>query len=178
MGNTTEYLIANARQGNRHALAQLLQDNYAAVYKYCLKLTLSSEDARDITQEAMARAVEKIRLYDGSKASFNTWLITIAKNIWLTGIRRKKLFENYCSTLTVPEDHDNIIDNLFKNDDLIQAVNRLSPKLKAPVVLKYNFDYSYETIAKTLGIPVGTVKSRISNAVRNIGKELEGYGKG
>lgn len=178
MGETTEYLLENARRGNRYALAQLLQENYAPVYKYCLKLTLDREDACDITQEAMARAVEKIRLYDESKASFGTWLITIAKNIWLTGIKRKKLFESYCSTLAAPEDYDSTMDDLFKNDDLIQAVNRLSPKLKAPVVLKYNFDYSYEAIAKTLGIPVGTVKSRISNAVRNVGKELESYGKG
>lgn len=173
--DTFEYLVQNAKQGNRHSMAQLLQENYTIVYKYCLKLTLSKADAQDITQEAMAKAIEKIRLYDESEASFSTWLITIAKNIWLTGIRRKKLFESYCSTFAVPEDYDNTIDNLFKNDDLIQAVNRLSPKLKAPLVLKYNFDYSYEAIAKTLGIPIGTVKSRISNAVRNIGKEMEGY---
>ncbi|MDF2985944.1 MAG: hypothetical protein K0R50_1454 [Eubacterium sp.] len=148
------------------------------VYKYCLKLTLNREDAADITQETMARAVEKIKLYDENKASFCTWLITIAKNTWLTAIKRKKRFESYCSRLAVPEDYDNPIDDLLKNDDLIQAVNRLSPKLKAPVVLKYNFDYSYEAIAKTLGIPVGTVKSRISNAVKSIEKELERYGQG
>ncbi len=178
MGDTSEYLVEKARKGNRHAMAQLLQENYAIVYKYCLKLTLNREDAQDVTQEAMARAVEKIRLYNESRAAFSTWLITIAKNIWLTGVRRKRLFENYCSTLAVSEDYDNKIDDLFNNDDLIQAVNGLSPKLKAPVVLKYNFDYSYEDIAKTLGVPVGTVKSRLSNAIRSIGKELEGYGQG
>lgn len=178
MGDTSEYLAENARKGNRHAMAQLLQENYAIVYKYCLKLTLSKEDAQDITQEAMSRAVEKIRLYDENKAAFSTWLITIAKNIWLTGVRRKRLFESYCNTLAVPEDYENKIDNLFNNDDLIRAVNRLSPKLRAPVVLKYNFDYSYEAIAKTLGVPVGTVKSRLSNAIKSIGKELESNGQG
>ncbi len=178
MEDTTEYLVENAKQGNRNAMARLLQENYAIVYKYSLKLTLNKDEAQDITQEAMAKAVEKIKLYDGSKSSFSTWLITIAKNIWLTAVRRKKLFENYCSTFAVPEDYDNSIEDLLKNDELIQAVNRLSPKLKAPVVLKYNFDYSYESIAKTLGIPVGTVKSRISNALKSIGRELERYGQG
>ena len=178
LGDTIEYLVKAAREGNRHAMAQLLQANYSIVFKYCLKLTLNREEAQDITQEVMVKAVEKIRLFDERKASISTWLISIAKNIWLTGIKRKKLFDNYCSTLLLPEDSTNEIDNLFNNDDLIHAVNRLSPKLKAPLVLKYNFDYSYEAIAKTLGIPTGTVKSRISNAIKNIGRELENYEQG
>lgn len=173
MGSTDEYLVSSAQQGNRHALAQLLQNNYTVVFKYCLKLTLNKEDAQDITQETMAKAVEKIQLFDESKAIFSTWLITIAKNIWLTSVRRKKLFENYSRAQIVSEDFFSPIDNIFENEDLVQAVNKLSPKLKAPIVLKYNFDYSYEAIAKTLGIPLGTVKSRISNALKFLGKELE-----
>jgi len=178
LGDGTQYLVRSARQGNRHAMAQLLKENYETVYKYCLKLTFSREEAQDITQEAMAKAVEKICLYDGEKSAFGTWLVTIARNLWLTGLKRKKLFESYCSTLALPEDSDNEIDRLFNDEDLIRAVNNLSPKLKAPVILKYNLDYSYEAIAKTLDIPLGTVKSRISNALKSMGKELAGDGRG
>jgi len=113
LGETEENLIHSAREGNRYAMAQLLQANYSIVYKYCLKLTLNKEEAQDITQEVMARAVAKIRLYDDRKASISTWLISIAKNIWLTGIKRKKLFDNYCNTLLLTEENTNEIDNLF-----------------------------------------------------------------
>lgn len=178
MGDTTEYLVRSAGQGNRQAMAQLLKENYEAVYKYCLKLTFSREEAQDLTQEAMTRAVEKICLFDGEKSAFGTWLVTIARNLWLTGLKRKKLFEGRCNMLALPESSDNAMDRLFNNEDLIMAVNNLSPKLKAPVILRYNLDYSYEAIAKTLEIPLGTVKSRISNALKSIGKELEHNGQG
>ena len=72
-------LIFSAQNGSSYALAQLLQDNYSIVLKYLIKLTLNEHDAEDLTQDVIVKAIKNINSFDSSKASFSTWLITIAK---------------------------------------------------------------------------------------------------
>lgn len=177
MDNNTMELIKSAKQGNRYSIALLLQEAYAPLYKYCLKLTFDEHDAKDITQEAMAKAIEKISMFDPDKASINTWLVTIARNIWIDNMRRRKLLDKFFTKHISELSYDDSFEQIFENQQVFGAVNKLSPKLKAPIILKYSLDYSYEQIAKELQIPLGTVKSRISNALKIIGKEISEDGR-
>lgn len=172
--NITDNLIESAQMGNNYALSQLLQDNYSFVFKYLLKLTLKEQDAKDLTQEVMVKAIKNITSYNSSKGSFSTWLIAIGKNLWLDSVRKQRLMDkflhksrnNFTTETTSPMDH------IIENDALLNALNTLSPKLRVPIIMQYTLGYSYEEIGKILKIPIGTVKSRISNAMKALRKEL------
>lgn len=168
------HLMEEARGGNRQSLARLLYDNYEMVFKYLIKFTLNKSTAEDLVQETMVRAIEKFELFDPSKAKFSTWLITIAQNIYLDGIRRKKReqkhfdeeiqLEDLCD---LQEEHDEDLDRV------LEALSRLPDDSRFPLVLKHYHGYSLEEIARIMSIPLGTVKSRIHNAIKAVRKELE-----
>lgn len=168
-------LTKSAQNGNRCALAQLFQESYSTVYKYLLKFTLNEHEAQDITQDTIVKAIEKINTYNYEKSSFTTWMIAIAKNIFIDRARKQKRFEKY-KTYNLPiEQLYTSLDSFLEKDVIISSINKLSPKQKAPIVLKYGLDFSYEEIANYLNIPIGTVKSRISNGMKVIREELKLY---
>ncbi|WIV13822.1 sigma-70 family RNA polymerase sigma factor [Proteiniborus sp. MB09-C3] len=175
MDEKTIELIKAAQGGNRYALAQLLHESYTAVYRYLLKLTLNEYEAQDIAQDAMVKAIEKINIYNYEKSSFSTWMITIAKNLFIDRVRKQKLFDKYAIENLHIEQHSTPLEDFLEKDEIISFLSKLSPKLRAPIVLKYGFDFSYEEIAKYLKIPIGTVKSRISNGIKAMRKEMGFY---
>lgn len=175
LNEKTIELVKSAQSGNRYAFAQLLHESYSTVYKYLLKLTLDEHEAQDITQDTMVKAIEKINSYNYKKSSFTTWMITIAKNIFIDSTRKRKRFEKYKLENLHAGQLSTSLDEFLENDEIISSINKLSPKLKAPIILKYGFDFSYEEIANYMKIPIGTVKSRLSNGMKAIRKELKSY---
>jgi RNA polymerase sigma-70 factor, ECF subfamily len=168
-------LLAEARRGSAQALATLLQANYAVVYRYLVKLTMDTHAAEDAAQDAMERAIRSFGAFDPQRSKFSTWLITIARNRWLDEIRKKKriqpLADTDLDTISAPD----AFAELIENDDLLKALGSLSPNARTPVTMSYVLGYSYEEIAGHMKIPLGTVKSRISNAMKQLRKELAGY---
>lgn len=167
-------LIYEAQNGSNYALAQLLQENYSIVYKFILKLTLNPQIAADITQECMVRVIDKFNLYDPNKSALSTWMITIAKNLWVEECRKNKVSKKYENQYEETEEAD-FLNQIIDKDEILTALKKLNEKLRIPVVLKHAEGYSYEDIAKILNIPIGTVKSRISNGIKFLKKELEHY---
>lgn len=168
-----EHLI-EACAGNRQSLARLLYDNYEMVFKYLIKFTLNKNLAEDLVQETMVRAIEKFDLYNPDKARFSTWLIAIAQNIYLDGIRKRKREKKHIDDEFQLED----LCNLQKEHDedwdrVLEALSHLSDESRFPLVLKHYYGYSLEEIAKMMSLPLGTVKSRIHNAIKAIRKELD-----
>lgn len=178
--DTRIQMVLEAKNGSNYALGQLLAENYNAVYKYILKYTMDSQLAADITQECMLRVIQKFSYYDPQKSSLSTWMITIAKNLLIEEYRRNKRKNKYvqsieessenCYTCLPSQDQ---ISELIEKDELLAALGKLSMKERIPVILKHSDGYSYEEIAKVLKIPLGTVKSRIFNAMKSLKKELE-----
>ena len=175
-------LINEALAGNLESLAQLLHLNYNKVYGYLIKLTLDQELASDLAQESMTKAIEKLALYNNSKSSFSTWLIQIALNTsrdWYRKEKRKKeFFSNLQSqsfnSLPLPS-LNNVSNYGYDREDIIDALmvlKSIPAKIRIPVILKYYYGYEQSEIARFLKIPKGTVKSRISNGLKQIRKEL------
>lgn len=169
-------LIFSAQNGSNYALSQLLQDNYSIVLKYLIKLTLNEHDAADLTQDVIVKAIKNINSFDSSKASFSTWLITIAKNLWLDSVRKNNVREKFFKkSQNSFETSTNQVDSFIESEEVLSALKNLSDKLRIPIIMQYNLGYSYDEIAKHLRIPIGTVKSRISNGVKALRKELCEY---
>jgi RNA polymerase sigma-70 factor (ECF subfamily) len=166
-------LVAEAKRGGAQALATLLQMNYAVVLRYLVKLTMDARAAEDAAQDAMERAIRSFASYDPDRAKFSTWLVAIARNSWLDAMRKNRragpMPEN------AGEEDGGAADpyaELIEGDELLSALGKLDARARTPVTMCYMLGYSYEEIAGHMKIPLGTVKSRISNALKRLRKEL------
>lgn len=162
-------LIKEALAGGEQALAVLLQENYPKVVGYFIKLTQDPELARDLTQETMVKAIKKLPKYRGA-AKFSSWLIAIGSNLYRDELRKRKVVEKNRPS---PGETDNKGDQEGEmKADIKRALLRLSAEKRVPLILKYYYDYSYQEIAAVLKIPVGTVRSRLHSAVRQLREAL------
>jgi len=165
-------LVRAAQGGDRAALDRLLRAHYDRVFAVCRHLLGNPADAADATQNAMISAVRGLARFDG-KAAFGTWLYRIATNAALDELRRRgrrPLLVDQRAT----GDADVLAERL---DDpaagdaygTIEERMVLGPALagirddyRAAVVLRDVADLDYAEIAEVLGIPPGTVRSRIA----------------
>lgn len=166
-------LIQKAKKGDSLALSTLLRQNYSFLLKYLMKVTLHPQMAEDLTQETMMKCVEKIHLYNG-ESKFSSWLITIASNLFIDLKRRKKRERQWMEQEQALRQMKWNAAN--KNDewaDVLDVLADVSVEIRMPIVLKHYYGYSYEEIGKMLGIAEGTVKSRVSNGLKRVRKELD-----
>jgi RNA polymerase sigma-70 factor (ECF subfamily) len=122
--------------------------------------------ADEAVDEAMTRAVARwdtVRGYDRPEG----WLYRVGLN-WARGVFRKRRYE----LLSDLEASAHVWHDPLPDSDLIEAVGRLSLKLRAVVVARYHLDFSTAEVAQALGIPEGTVKSRLSRALNQLGRDL------
>jgi RNA polymerase sigma-70 factor, ECF subfamily len=169
-----EHLVAQAKRGSREALAQLLHANYEIVFKYLIKFTLNVGMAEDLAQETMVRAIEKLNLYLPERSKFSTWLITIAQNLYIDHLRKRKREQRQIDEEITSESLELIFheqDDTWKS--ILDALAELPEEIRLPILLKHYYGYSLEEISKRMSIPLGTVKSRIHNGIKNLRKELE-----
>lgn len=167
-----EELIMQAKSGDQMALALLLQGNYTFLVNYLLKVTMDQDTAIDIAQDTMVKGIEKIQLYNGT-SKFSSWLITIATNLYIDQKRRKKREERF-------QEQEQYLRKMrwqfaqanAEWSDAMDALGRMSEEIRVPIVMKHYYGFSLEEIATMLNIPIGTVKSRIHNGLKNIRKEL------
>ncbi|WP_054026792.1 RNA polymerase sigma factor SigY [Bacillus sp. FJAT-28004] len=165
-------LIKQAVRGDSRALSELLRQNYSFLYQYALKVTMNKTRAEDVTQETMLKAIEKIATFQ-NKAKFSTWLITIASRLVVDRIRRNELEKHW-----VQEEQSlrliryNTLQRGDEWPEALQALGELNSDIRIPVLLKYYYGYSQEEISSMLDIPVGTVKSRLHNGLKQLRKEL------
>ncbi|HYF94645.1 MAG TPA: RNA polymerase sigma factor SigY [Symbiobacteriaceae bacterium] len=161
--------IARAQQGDQVALARLLQENYLPVKKYLITVTHDRALAEDLTQETMIRAIQRISQF-GGRSKFSTWLIAIASRLFLDTLRRSKLERRV-------QEENAFFDRPADGPepewmDVMDRLHALPRDVAMPLVLKHYYGYTYEEIAACMGIPEGTVKSRIFNAVRALRKGM------
>jgi len=165
-------LIRKAKKGDALALSKLLQQNYSFLVKYLMKVTLHPQIAEDLAQETMMKGIEKIQLYNG-ESKFSSWLITIATNLFIDQQRRKKREENWLEqeqALRKMKWNAAIMNEEW--NDVLDVLAQINEEIRMPIVLKHYYGYSYKEIGKMMGIAEGTVKSRVSNGLKSVRKEL------
>ena len=155
-------------------------------YNFAYRLAGNEQDARDLVQEAFARAYEHFGNYDPSRP-FDTWLLRILHNIFLDGVRR--FSHSHTVSLDAPAPvEDTSWEELLpapdkepthgmerrESDSLLQrALNSVPVHYRTAVTLCDVEGFSYEQIGKIMSCPVGTVRSRIHQGRVLIRKEYE-----
>ena len=171
-------LVERAKSGDREAFDRLVRVTHSDAYALALRLTGSTEDARDVVQEAYLRAYRSVGRFRG-EALFSTWLYRIVANCAATHVGRRQLHRH--DHLGA---HDDVVDTRPDNDPTLQsdlaalrenldaAIRDLPPRLRSVVVLRDMYDLPHEAIAKELGISVTAAKVRLHRARRRLREQV------
>lgn len=150
--------------GGKQSIQQLVQDHYQVLYRFAYRLSGSSQEAEDLTQETYCQANRKLaQLRDGARAK--AWLFSILRNVYLHKLRSIKRMQEL-SPEALAEIPERLPDPLPDIDQvqLQKALNELPEDFRTPLLLFYFEDFSYRDIAEHLQVPLGTVMSRLARA--------------
>lgn len=171
---TEKEIIKRCQNGDKAAFDELIRTFYPYVTKYLLKLTQSEILTEDLTQEVFLKVIRTIDGYKVSgKASFATYIITIAKNTFIDYTRRNKFICNDISEaeLQSADDTENKVITKMQYEEIVKYIDNLPPNQASVIRLKYIDEYTLREIESMTGIPSQTIKSRIHEGT----KKLRGF---
>lgn len=182
----SEELVARAQNGDRTALRAALQRHRAGLVSFARsKFRLDSEEAEDVVQDALMRAYRHLYRFDETRAKWSTWLFTITKNLCKNQLRNMDRARD-STTMTDLEEwsrddeapeiesgplfadetyapdrlyHESRVEGVFR-----EALEELSEVRAEALRLRALKGLTYEEISHRTGVPIGTVKSRLSRA--------------
>ena len=166
-------LVVAVAQARDRAAFQALFDHFAPRVKgYLMRLGAGGAVAEDLAQEAMLAVWRKAALFDPAKASASTWIFTIARNLRIDAIRKERRPEPDPSDPTLfPEAErsaDETMDWAKAEYRLRAALAGLPPEQARIIELSFLAEKPHSLIASELGLPLGTVKSRIRLAMARL----------
>jgi RNA polymerase sigma-70 factor (ECF subfamily) len=166
-------LVERAVAGEQKAYAELLSRYRDSIYFMLLKMVNNKSDAEDLTIEAFGKAFKNIKQYSPNFA-FSTWLFKIASNNGIDFLRKRKGFivsidgddnnREDSKPMTVCDDGldpSETMVNAQKIEHVRAVVQKLKPRYRQLVELRYFQELSYEEIAEQLDLPLGTVKAQL-----------------
>ena len=187
-------LAARCLKGDADAWEKLARSQQRRVYGICFRFTGSQTEAEDLTQEAFLKMYRNLAAFDPAKGGFTTWLTTLTRNLLVDNYRRARmdrLSDSLDETLDGEDDgptraerltdgrsnQEKHVAGLELRAQIQEALKQVSPELREAVILRDIEDMDYKDIAEVLGVPQGTVKSRISRGRAELArllKRLEG----
>jgi RNA polymerase sigma factor (sigma-70 family) len=159
---------------------EVARDHGQFLFTVAYRLTGNVDDARDLVQEALLRVRRGLATYE--PGSLEGWLARIVTNVFLDDMRRKKRRP----VQALPAEPDLVVPPAVAADvaadaaglstEIQAAIAALPEEFRVPVVLCDVADQSYEDIARTLGVPIGTVRSRLHRGRKLLRGELVARG--
>jgi RNA polymerase sigma factor (sigma-70 family) len=166
---TEQELVSLLRNRDNKAYAYLY-DNYAsALYSIILQIVSDAELANDVMQEVFVNIWRRIEQYDPAKGRLFTWMMNIARNASIDTLRSRS-YQNSRKNQSIQDNVDTIQPNevIQPGGDTIglrKVLEKLKEEQRVLIELAYFKGYTHEEIAELQKIPLGTVKTRIRNAL-------------
>jgi RNA polymerase sigma-70 factor (ECF subfamily) len=191
-------LFTKAQAGDRGAYGQIVSAYQDRLYNAVVRLVGDREEAAEITQEAFTRGLEKVGTFRGDSSPY-TWLFRIAVNLAISQLRkvqRQRTFSldqsSYAGNGAADEDSQasSLIDRVAqskeanpaqrtqdkeRDSEVLAALGRLDAEYRAVLVMRDIDGFDYQQMADMLGLPLGTLKSRLFRARLALRDELKGY---
>jgi RNA polymerase sigma-70 factor (ECF subfamily) len=194
--------LRRARDGDRAAYGQIVLDCQDRLYNAILRMVGDREEARELTQEAFTRGLEKLATFRGESAAY-TWLFRIAVNLTISRLR--KVHRHRIFSLERPAGSNGKAgDSAFGSDDqasalvnrlrdhrtpspaeeaehrerdreVLAALGRLDAEYRAVLVMRDIEGFDYQQMADILGLPLRTLKSRLFRARIALREQLKSY---
>jgi RNA polymerase sigma-70 factor, ECF subfamily len=182
-------VVRLAQQGRELAFRELVRRYERPVFSLIFRMVRDRETAEDLAQDSFVKVLNHIDKYS-PEFKFSSWLFKIANNVAIDHLRRRRLdtismdgsphatsaSEVEASTLELASDAENALDELEARElgsAIEKAIGRLRPEYRACIMLRHVEGRSYEEIAATLDLPLGTVKTYIHRARHELRQALE-----
>ncbi len=187
----TRAMVAGCLRGDGLAWAELVRAHQARVYGLCYRFTGSAHEAEDLTQDVFLKIYGHLRLFDAARGPLSVWVTTLTRNHLVDHYRRSRLqrasgsLDEHWHEADAPafelEDrrpgpHAHALQHELERE-VQAALAQVSPELREAVILRDLQDMDYRDIAGVLGIPEGTVKSRISRGRAELARLLGRKGR-
>jgi RNA polymerase sigma-70 factor (ECF subfamily) len=169
-------LLERIRRGDPDAFETVAREHAPRLFRFAIRLTGRREDAEDLVQETLVRSLPKLKGFCG-RAKISTYLLRALGNLWKNRLRsrkRSRLVEWFRGAdgddetpLDPPDTAPSALERLEAEDRAIQlrqAVAELEPMRRWTLLLREVEELSYEEIAETTGVALGTVRSRLARA--------------
>jgi len=198
-GGRESDLLRRAQRGDRAAYGQIVLAYQDRLYNAVLRLVGDREEARELTQEAFTRGLMKLDSFRGDASPY-TWLFRIAVNLAISRLR--KVQRHRVFSLSAPghgkdnggdEQGSGLIDRVAaksattpaadleareQSEQVLAALGRLDAEYRAVLVMRDIEGFDYQQMADVLGLPLGTLKSRLFRARLALRDELQAYFSG
>lgn len=179
-----------ALAGDAAAWEQIARSQHKRIYGICYRFTGSPTEAEDCTQEVFLKIYRNLASFDAAKGGFSTWVTTLTRNLLVDNYRRTKMdraSESLDEPMSGEEEgpsrgerladgrrtQEQHVSGLELRAQIQAALKQVSPELREAVILRDLEDMDYKDIAEVLGVPQGTVKSRISRGRAELARLLK-----
>jgi RNA polymerase sigma factor (sigma-70 family) len=176
-------LLKRCLAGEDRAWESLLKGHNRKIYNLCYRFTGRTFEAEDLTQEVFIKVFQTLKSYDQAQGTFSTWLARVARNHLVDHYRRSKKDR---ATSSLEDDAGQVeakvspeegpmgsLESRERRELIQEGLNKLSPDLREAVILRDLQDMDYAEIARILGVPEGTVKSRINRGRLELARALK-----
>ncbi len=175
---TDEEIATEVQNGNTQAAHVLMARHRDGIYGMALRMLRNSEDAAEVAQEALVKALTKIDTYDTSRP-FKPWLYRIARNLCVDHYRRRRPTSELNEQITASPVQtkgvskfgrraDDLVHQTQLNAALSDAMDDLGEKYREIIVMYHYEHLTYREIAERLQLPDGTVMNRLFRARRKL----------
>ncbi len=178
MGSTGTYneldLTSALKARDEQAFSYLYDHYSSSLYSVILQIVKSPEAASDVLQEVFVNVWRKIDLYDPVKGRLFTWMLNISRNASIDLLRSKN-YQNSRKNQQIAGDvygTDQVTQTNIDRIGLTKFMGKLRPEQRVLIELAYFKGYTHDEIAKIENIPLGTVKTRIRNALLQLREYL------
>ncbi|MEK7402107.1 MAG: sigma-70 family RNA polymerase sigma factor [Gemmatimonadota bacterium] len=182
-------VVALAQRGREPAYRELIRRYERPVFSLVYRMVRDRELAEDLTQDTFIKVLSHIEKYR-SEFKFSSWLFKIANNVAIDHLRRRQLNTvsmdgsphatnadlTQATSFELPTHDETPLQELEARElgsEIERAISRLRPEYRACILLRHVEDKSYEEIAATLDLPLGTVKTYIHRARHELRKLLD-----
>jgi RNA polymerase sigma-70 factor (ECF subfamily) len=184
--DTDRPLVEQCLNGSDGAWEELVRNHSRLVYGACYRFTGRVDDANDMTQEVFLRVFRSLHTYQPSAGAFRTWLVRLTRNLLIDPYRKNKKDQALSplddSSYKLEQTHgvearaDGLAASREASDLIQKGLQFLSPELREAVILRDIQGLEYREIAEALGVPDGTVKSRINRGRAELARRLRALG--
>lgn len=180
MGIQDKYFIHRAKNGDSGSFEKLVKKHYHTLFRFALSITKGNEEvAGDVLQNALLKAFLNIGSFEG-KSSFTSWLWVIIRNEFISLLRKKSFeitgFENDISDDQPDTESVSIENSLMleqRKENLLKMIDQLPENHREIVMMIEMSGMSYAEASEFLGVPIGSIKSRLSRAREELHRIIE-----
>lgn len=181
--DTDSSLVERCLGGDETAWEDLVKVHTRRVYSVCYRFTGKDQEAQDLTQDVFLRVFKTLKTFRSGEGSFGVWLMRLTRNLLIDNYRRAKMeraTDSIEDQLPVLEETaalsartDGMLAGREAGELLHGALKKLSPELRETLILRDLEEMEYREIADVLGVPEGTVKSRLNRGRAELARLLK-----